>query len=85
MNNERIYLNDGTEDVALDLIASFGIDEANYCLVRDDDAEFFLRYEEKGEEVLFFPLESDGEQAEVMRIYDELLSDREEQGKRGCD
>lgn len=87
MDKERITLNDGEKDVTLDLLASFDIDETHYCLVRDiaDDSEFFLRYALEGEEVLFSALESDEEQDEVFTAYQELLSDRTEEGKRGCD
>ena len=31
MDKEIIYLNDGTEDVAMQIIATFSVDEQDYC------------------------------------------------------
>lgn len=78
MNQERIILSDGEKDVEMTLLASFGVDHKEYCLVDDGDgAPFFLRYFSEGHEMLFQPIESEEEFEAVESGYEDLLRDRD--------
>lgn len=74
MNREQIVINDGERDVVFDLLASFSLEDRNYCFVEDheDGTSFFLRYFADGDDMVFAALESEQELDEVSEAFEEL-------------
>lgn len=74
MNREQIVVNDGECDVTLDLLASFSLEDRDYCFVEDheDGTSFFLRYFADGDDMVFAALESEQELDKVSEAFEEL-------------
>lgn len=79
---EKIDLYDGDKKVSYDLLATFQIDDKNYCLLSDSEEEFFLSFEEEGDQILFKSLESEKEEKEIREFYQELLEENSENNKK---
>lgn len=73
----KIRLNDGEKEVEMTLIASFGLDDEDYCCLEDEMGErYILRMQENGEEMLFESIEDDEEFEEARAALEELLDER---------
>lgn len=82
MNRQEMIVQDGERDVALTLVASFSLQDKDYCLVEDqeDGSSFFLRYFADGDDIVFAALESERELDEVSEAFEEL--NKMEKGKK---
>ncbi|MDY3051834.1 MAG: DUF1292 domain-containing protein [Ndongobacter sp.] len=78
----KIWLNDGEGDVEMTLIASFGLDDEDYCCLEDETGErYILRMHEDGDEMLFESIENDEEFDEARTALEELLEERASAGE----
>lgn len=73
---DKIELFDGEKMISYELLASFQVDDKNYCLLSNEGIEEFFSYEEDGDDIVFSGLDSEEEEAEVEEIYRELLEER---------
>lgn len=83
MTGEQIVLNDGEKEVPMTLLATFRLNDQDYCLMEDvdDGSSFFLRYFTDKDEVVFASLESEEELDEVMEAYEDLMIEKEQERK----
>ena len=80
MTGEQIVLNDGEKEVPMTLLATFRLNDQDYCLM-EDGSSFFLRYFTDKDEVVFAALESEEELDEVMEAYEDLMIEKEQERK----
>lgn len=78
MREEKILLNDGEQDVEMGLVATFLLDETNYCCLRDpeDGTELLYRMRPEGEEMVIEAIEDEKELEEAEEAYQELLDEK---------
>lgn len=74
---ETIELFDGEKNVEAKLIASFSLDDKNYCCLELDDERFLAEYYEEGDDMVFQTIEDDEEFEEVAMALEELLAEQE--------
>lgn len=75
-SNQTVRLNDGERDIEMRIVASFGLDEANYALLETPEGDVLLfSVTTEGDEALFMPVEDEKEWDEAMEAYEELLDE----------
>lgn len=75
--DETIVLNDGTDDVEFEIIATFGVDDKDYALLEaiHNGEQVILEVVQEDEEMLFQPIADDREFEEVQKALLELWED----------
>lgn len=84
MDKEIIYLNDGTEDVAMQIIATFSVDEQDYCCLEssEDGERYLLRMISNDDEMLFETVDDDEEFEDVREAFEELIKENKDKKER---
>ncbi len=80
MDKEIIYLNDGTENIAMRIIATFSLDDKDYCcLESSEDGERYLLKMMSGDEDMFFKtIEDDEEFEDAREAFEELMKENKD-------
>lgn len=74
---QTIDLFDGNEKIEAKLVASFSIDDKDYCCLELEDEYYLAEFFEEGDDMVFRPIEDEDEFNEVSSIFMDLLEDQE--------
>ncbi len=81
MESERVYLDDGQRQIPFEVVASFTLDETDYCWLKEAGGKdpLLFRFYPDGEDMVFESVEDEEEYEEAREAYLDLVRDREDQ------
>lgn len=71
-------MDENGKEKELELLASFSLDDVDYCLLEDEGTSFLFRYFTDNEDMVFVQVDDQEEFEEAMQTLEELQKERKE-------